>query len=157
MSHNDFSKFDKLNTRASDVALTFNRARNIETDINDVQSASNDQIEIVHSSALTDAKYADKQLICPDFSVKPLSEAQTCNFDGRYTRGIFVRNNLSGTELESVVHGFKTLSKSFGHGASLENVFELFGEFEPGAKNVIFTDDAKMLENDDDINVLSKQ
>lgn len=67
-----------------------------------------------------------------------------------------MRRSLGGTELEGVVHGFKTLSDRFGHGANLENVFELFGEFEPGAKNVIFTDDAKMLENDDDVNVLSK-
>jgi ABC-type amino acid transport substrate-binding protein len=149
-------KFDTSDTRASDVALTFNRARNIESDIGDLSSAPNAQIEIVHSSCLSDEKYLDKQLICPDFSLKAPSEAKTCNFDGRYTRGIFVRDGLIGTELESIVHGFKSLSDAFGHDAKLENVFELFGEFEPGAKNVIFTDDAKMFENDDDINVLSK-
>lgn len=152
----DFSKFDKSDSRACDVAIAFNRARNIETDLRDITSADNSQIEIVHSSHLAEEKYLNKQLICPDFSAKALSEAKTCNFDGRYTRGIFVRNSLGGTELESIVHGFKSLSDKFGHNRTLENVFELFGEFEVGAKNVIFTDDAKALENDDNINALAK-
>lgn len=155
-SRNNFSKFDKSDSRACDVAATFNRARNIETDINNTPSATNSQIEIVHSSRLTEEKYFDKELICPDFSVKALAESKTCNFDGRYTRGIFVRISLDGTELESIVHGFKSLSDQFGHGGKLANVFELFGEFEVGAKNVMFTDDAKALENDDDVYVLAK-
>lgn len=124
--------------------------------MNNIPSATNSQIEIVHSSDLAAEKYPEKQLVCPDFSFKDLSEAKACNFDGRYTRGIFVRNSVGGTELESIVHGFKSLSDLFGHQGKLENVFELFGEFEVGAKNVIFTDDAKGLENDDDVNVLTK-
>ncbi len=138
------------------MAVTFNRARNIEADVNSIASATNSPIEIVHSSHLSEQEYLDKELVCPDFSVKPLNEAKTCNFDGQYTRGVFVRNGLGATELDGIVHGFKSLSDQFGHGKQLEDVFELFGEFEVGAKNVIFTDDAKALENDDDVNVLSK-
>lgn len=149
-------KFDKSDSRACDVAVTFNRARNIETDVNDIPSATNYPIEIVHSSHLSEQKFLDKELICPDFTVKPLSESKTCNFDGQYTRGVFVRNGLGATELDGVVHGFKSLSNQFGHGQQLEDVFELFGEFEVGAKNVIFNDDAKTLDHDDEVNVLSK-
>lgn len=151
------SKFDKSDPRASDVAVTFNRARNIETDVNEIASAENSPIEIVHSDRLTEEQYADKQIVCPDFELKALSESKTCNFDGRNTRGIFVRNGLVGTEFEGVVHGFKSLSDKFGHGAQLENVFELFGEFEPDAKNVIFSDDAKVFETEDDANLLAKR
>lgn len=110
----------------------------------------------MHSTQLSEEKYLDKELLCPDFSIKPLSESKTCNFDGQFTRGIFVRDALGGTELDSVVHGFKSLSDKFGHGAKLENVFELFGEFEVGAKHIIFSDDAMALENDNDINVNGK-
>ncbi|KAJ6639558.1 Transferrin [Pseudolycoriella hygida] len=145
-------KFDTSDPRARSVAVAFGRAVNI----NAIQSTTTSQIEIVHSSRLTEDKYSDKQLICPGLTLKPLNEAKTCNFDGRFTRGIFVRDSLVGTELEGIVHGFKSLSDSFGHGADLENVFELFGEFEAGAKDVLFTDDAKLLESDDDVNVLTK-
>lgn len=138
------------------MAVTFNRARSLATDVNDIQSDENSQIEIVRASDLTAVKYPNKQLICADFSRKDLSEAKTCNFDGRYTRGVFVRNSLVGTELESTVHGFKSVSKKFGHKGNLEDVFELFGEFEVGAKNVIFTDDANALENDDSVNDLGQ-
>lgn len=138
------------------MAVTFNSARNLATDVNDIQSDENSQIEIVRASDLTAEKYSNKQLICADFSVKDLSEAKTCNFDNRYTRGVFVRDSLQGTELESTVHGFKSLSTKFGHKGNLENIFELFGEFEVGAKNVIFADDANALENDDSLNVLGQ-
>jgi len=150
-------KFDKSNSRASDVAVAFNRARNIDSNINQIPSSSTSKIEIVHLSRLSDEKYLNKELVCKDFSIKPLSEAKTCNFDGQITRGIFVRNNLGGTELDSVIHGFKSLSDKFGHHAKLENVFELFGEFEAGAKHVIFTDDAMELENDNDVTIPGKQ
>jgi len=146
--------FDRTDSRASDVAATFNHARNINTAIEDIQSSENAQIRIVHSSRLSDTTYTGKKLVCSDFTFKPLTEAKSCNFDGRLTRGIFVRTDIGGMELDSIVHGFKSLSDKFGHNANLENVFELFGEFEKGARNVIFTDDGQALENDDKINVI---
>lgn len=51
------------------------------------------------------------------------------------------------------MHGFKSLSDEFGHGGELEDVFELFGEFEVGAKNVIFSDDAKVFESTNDVQI----
>jgi hypothetical protein len=42
-------------------------------------------------------------------------------------------------ERESTIkHTFIALSEKFGHGKPLEDVFELFGEFEEGQKDVIF-------------------
>lgn len=54
---------------------------------------------------------------------------------------VFVRSDLSGNELATLSHGFTSLSDKFRHGSKTEDVFELFGEFEAGAKNVIFGDE----------------
>lgn len=41
--------------------------------------------------------------------------------------------------MDNIVHGFTSLSKSFGHGGNIEDVFELFETFEDGANDVIFS------------------
>jgi hypothetical protein len=52
---------------------------------------------------------------------------------------------LSGNNLDVLIHGFITLSDRFGHDAKLEEVFELFGQFEEGANDVIFTVSYKLV------------
>lgn len=58
---------------------------------------------------------------------------------------VFVRSDVTGTVLDSLSHGFTSLSDKFRHGAKTEDIFELFGEFQSGQKNVIFGDDTGAL------------
>lgn len=84
------------------------------------------------------------ELLCPDGHRRAaLSEATECNYNARLVgNGIFARSSLSVVSLESYTHGFVALSDKFGHGTRGEEVFELFGEFEPNARNVLFGDDS---------------
>lgn len=57
-----------------------------------------------------------------------------------------MKKDLSGQKLDNIVHGFSLLSEKFGHNSPLEEVFELFGEYEHGFKNVIFDDRGEKIE-----------
>lgn len=83
------------------------------------------------------------ELVCPEGGRRPLAEWRECNFNGRLMgNAVFARAQLSDTETETYAHGFVALSEKFGHGARTEEVFELFGEFEKGERNVLFGDDS---------------
>lgn len=58
---------------------------------------------------------------------------------------VFVRGSLYGYELENVAHAFTHLADKFGAEGALADVFDLFGVFEAGHTNVIFSDDAGYL------------
>lgn len=145
LSQNSF--FDRSNPRSIDAALYFNHKRNIEQCPSALQSIESAQIRIIQARNNTDGpEFENKELICPDMSRKPLTELTTCNFNENVMGGaVFVRNDLSGNELETLAHGFTALSDKFGHGYKNDHIFEVFEEFETGAKNVIFGDDTGKL------------
>lgn len=58
---------------------------------------------------------------------------------------MFVRRSSTGHELENLSHAFLALSEKFGRGGKIEDVFELFGEFEKDKRDVLFSDDASQL------------
>lgn len=76
---------------------------------------------------------------------RKLTETNDCNFDATLPRAVFVREHMHGTELDNILHAFISLTEKFGRNGKLEDVFKLFGEFEPNEKNIIFTDDADKL------------
>lgn len=76
-----------------------------------------------------------------------------CAYDATPPAAIYVRNTLKSSEQDGIKHAFSALSEKFGKNGSLVDVFELFGEFEPGQRNVLFNDDAKSLITEDSINL----
>lgn len=102
-------------------------------------------IQIVRTTRLNDKKYADKELICSDRTRRTLTESKGCTYDLSLARAVFVRDDLSGTELDNVAHAFTALSDKFGHNGKIEDVFEMFGQFEVGQRNVLFDDDGQQL------------
>lgn len=92
-------------------------------------------------------KTESEQLICKSFdSTRPnpvASLSDDCVYDATPPTAIFVRSSIGDRERDGIEHAFSALSNKFGKGSSLEGVFELFGEFESGKKDVIFSDDAK--------------
>lgn len=126
--------------------MYLNHKRNIKNCPSALQSIEGALVRIIQVKDVTGPEFTNKELICPDLTRKPLTELKTCNFNEKVMGGaVFVRNDLSGNELEALVHGFTTLSDKFGHGAKTEDVFEVFEEYETGAKNVIFGDDTGKL------------
>lgn len=75
-----------------------------------------------------------------------------CEFDATPPTAVYVRNTMIDTETDAVKHAFSAISDRFGKNGSLIDVFELFGEFEPGQLDVLFSDNAKSLITDDQIN-----
>lgn len=45
---------------------------------------------------------------------------------------------MNSNKLDGIKHSFTALSEKFGHAKPLEDVFELFGEFEKGEHDVLF-------------------
>lgn len=65
-----------------------------------------------------------------------------CYYDATPPTAIFTRSTLNEHERDGIEHAFSALAEKFGRQSNLEDVFELFGEFEPGQSNVLFSDDA---------------
>lgn len=76
-----------------------------------------------------------------------------CIYDATPPTAVYVRNTLSSHEQDGIKHAFSALSGAFGKYGSLVDVFELFGEFEPGQRNILFSDNAKSLVTDDSVNL----
>ena len=57
---------------------------------------------------------------------------------------IYINKSLNLYRASGFTHAFTALSNKFGHGKPNEDVFELFGEFEKGQKDVLF--DVKLYE-----------
>lgn len=132
--------FDERCPRQVDVALQLRHGGQCP-DV--VRSTSAGTIRVMRAEQLRSEATAEDELICVDGTRKPVGEWKTCNFNGRLrANGVFARADLSATEVETYAHGFVALSDKFGHGARTEEVFELFGEFEPGQHNVLFGDDS---------------
>lgn len=85
---------------------------------------------------------ANKRLICPNLELQAIGNYQACNVDYTMPTGIYVRKDITGQLEDNIAHAFVALSDKFGHGAKNEVVFEMFGEFKAGEKNVLFHDRA---------------
>lgn len=98
-------------------------------------------VQIVSAQDLTRLG-PNKVLVCENLQFEPTSNYASCNVDHTLPTGIYVRKTVTGQIEDNIAHAFVALSDKFGHGAKAEVVFELFGEFKPGAKNVLFHDRA---------------
>lgn len=140
-------EFDATNPRATDAALLFNYHQQGAKDGNcgheHLQSVDSGIVKIVH---IRDAKkYADMDLVCPDFTQKPQNEFRTCNFDFSIPRAVCAKQTVDPSKRDDIVHAFTALSEQFGHNSPKEDVFELFGEFSAGQKDVLFDDRAEKI------------
>ncbi|XP_055681544.1 transferrin [Lutzomyia longipalpis] len=135
--------FNSNDPRAVNAALFFNEKRGIKSCPGDISSTDNGLVKIVKAKDLKDD--GDQELICQDLSRKSLQDYKDCNFEATLPTAVFVRNALDSNILDGIIHSFSEASEDFGKNAPTEDVFELFGEFEPGFRNVIFSDDAVKL------------
>lgn len=128
---------------------------------NNIKNNESGKLEIVSSKDLS--KYStDKVLVCENLKTKPLSEFKTCNFDSTMPGAVsvqwefarlelipnrfvcslifqvYINKSLSAHRVDGIKHTFTALSEKFGHKKPLEDVFELFGEFEAGSHDVLF-------------------
>lgn len=69
-----------------------------------------------------------------------------CFYDATPSTAVFTRTSLNDRERDGIEHAFSLLSTKFGRKSNFEDVFELFGEFESGQSNILFSDDADALE-----------
>jgi hypothetical protein len=51
---------------------------------------------------------------------------------------VYISKSLNSYRIDGVKHSFTALSDKFGHGKPIEDVFEMFGEFEKGQRDVLF-------------------
>ncbi|XP_063705234.1 transferrin [Culicoides brevitarsis] len=135
-------KFDSSQVRAVTSALYLNSKRGISKCPNVLSSEELAKIQIVNSKKLDEYKSANKQLLCQDWSKKTLSDYKTCNFDYSLPNGIYVNKAESRQTRDNIRHAFTAIGKSFGSKGKLNHVFDLFGQFESGQKDVIFSGDA---------------
>lgn len=88
------------------------------------------------------------EILCRD-GRKPTNaqenELRNCFYDATPPTAVFVRNTVGDNERDNIEHAFLTLSDKFGKMGKIEEVFELFGEFESGQSNVLFSDDGVKL------------
>lgn len=85
-----------------------------------------------------------------------LTDASSCAYDATPPSAVYVKNSLESNEKDSIKHAFSALSNKFGKYGDLVDVFELFGEFESGHHDVLFSDNARALITDDSVNELSE-
>lgn len=130
-------KFDESDQRSQNAALLFNDKRGKKVCPDALHSDANGQLQVVNAKTL-DLQAQDKVLVCKDFSKRPLREFKTCNFDYTITAAVVGHKMASTNKIGNIKHAFTALSEKFGHGGKIEDVFELFGEFEAGQKNVLF-------------------
>lgn len=108
-----------------------------------VESVKSDlsDVAILSGSELSRAKDGNDLKAIAHESKTTASETGRCN----RAATVFVTNRADQHGIDNVMHAFSALSDKFGHMGNVEEVFELFGEFEPGQKNVLFSDDADKL------------
>ena len=138
-----FRQFDGVDERSRDAALLFNYKRGNQQCVG--VSTEPSVVRVMRASQLKGSSLGDQdELICSNFIRKSVAtwDLTDCYFDATPPTAVFVRNSLSGHDLDNVAHAFIALSDKFGHGGKIEDVFSLFGEFEAGQRDVIFTDKA---------------
>lgn len=151
------SQYDPKDEKSRNAALNFNYKRGNGRCSGLTTSES--PVRVIHptqgNKSALDANL--NELVC-DGIRKPLVPDQlndalaNCAFDATPPTAVYVRNTMIDTETDAIKHAFSAISNRFGKNGSLIDVFELFGEFEPGQRNVLFSDNAKSLITDDQIN-----
>ncbi|XP_059615126.1 transferrin [Phlebotomus argentipes] len=136
-------KFSTDDPRAVNAALLFNEKRGQKACPLDIVSADNGVVSIVNAKDLQDN--GNQELVCQDLSRKSLKDFNSCNFEATLPTAVFVRSGLGSNNLDGIVHSLTSSAEIFGKNAKQDDVFEMFGEFEPGFKNVIFSDNAAKL------------
>lgn len=134
-------EFDASDPRAVSAALFLNDKRQQKVCPNKLVSTTGAPIQIVSAQDLTRLG-PGKVLVCQNMQLEPTANYASCNVDHTLPTGIYVRKTITGQIEDNIAHAFVALSDRFGHGAKNEVVFELFGEFQPGEKNVLFHDRA---------------
>lgn len=132
-------KFDKNNQRAQFAALLLKQMRG-GSPCEELPEVKESQIEIVNSNDLNN--YKDKQLICPTNLKETIAitEFRTCNFEANLPKAVFVQSEKTKIEKDTFKHALVSLSDSFGPiKGKLPDVFELFGEFREGQKDILFS------------------
>lgn len=132
-------QFDRSNPRSLSAALYFNSKRNIRVCPPSLVSSNSPVVTITSSKDLGSFNSQEKRLVCSDLSVKELTEFASCNIDYSLPNGVYVRKDESRQVKDNIKHLFVSIAKSFGPTAQLNDVFDLFGEFEQGQKDVIFS------------------
>jgi len=130
--------YDNTNERARQAALFMNKRRG--ANVCQATPSTEKNLMIVHAKELEQHK--NKQLVCPNMETKPVTEFLTCNWEVNLPTGVFIRENMTPVEQETIKHLFVSLSTKFGQPGKLSDVFTLFGEYKKDEKNVIFDDDA---------------
>ncbi|XP_058830557.1 transferrin [Topomyia yanbarensis] len=134
-------EFDGSDQRAISAALFLNDKRQKKACPNKLSSTPNAPIKIISAQDLTRLG-SDKVLVCPNLQYEPIGNYASCNIDYTLPAGIYIRKTVTGQIEDNIAHAFVALSDKFGHGARSEVVFDMFGEFKPGSKNVLFHDRA---------------
>lgn len=143
------SQYDDKDVKSKDAALYYNMIRGNRqcTGINTNESS----IRVVRLTELKDKTNDDKDvLFCRSGDILPFKAESTsdlvdCYVDATPATAVFVRLTLADHELDNTAHAFLALSERFGKMGNIEDVFELFGKFETGQPNVLFSDDAVKL------------
>lgn len=148
-------KYDASDEKSRDAALNFNykRGNGKCTGITTDESA----VRVVRfNQSMYDVNIDSDELVCRGTRraiVLDQLDVNNCGYDATPPAAVYVRNTLKSYEQDGIKHAFSALSNLFGRGGSLVDVFELFGEFEAGQRNVLFSDNAKALITDDSINL----
>lgn len=131
--------YDSQNVRSVNAALEFLFKRGTKKCPATITDKTDSPIKIVRSTTLSDYSKDTYELVCPDMSRKPLDADFTkCNFEYTLRTAIFSRASISIYELDNISHAFTAISEKFGHDGKLEQVFDIFAEFEKGQNDVIF-------------------
>lgn len=148
------SQYDPKDEKSRNAALNFNHKRGNGRCSGLTTSES--PVRVMHSTQPT--KNADSnELVCDGIRKQLVFEQlndglANCAFDATPPTAVYVRNTMIDAESDAIKHAFSAISNRFGKNGSLIDVFELFGEFEPGQSDVLFSDNAKSLITDDEIN-----
>lgn len=131
--------FDASDERQRVAAAFLNKRRGLKG-CQSVSSTAND-LKLVNGRDLE--QYKNKKLLCQDMETKPVTEMRTCNWEANLPNAIFIRENMRPVEQETIKHLFISLSSKFGHTErTIDDVFNIFGEYQKDAKDVLFDDDA---------------
>lgn len=131
-------EFDSSNIRSLTAALNLLKNQGHKT-CSTPTSTPNAQVKIVSSNELKNISKEGKSLLCADLSRKDFNEWETCNLDYSLPRAVMVRKSETRQVKDNIKHVFVSIGNSFGRNGKLNDVFDLFGEFENGSKGVIFS------------------
>lgn len=148
-------KYDVNDEKSRDAALKFNWKRG--NGKCNALTIDESPLRVVRlNQSITDVNTDSDEFICHGtrraIGIDQL-DVSNCGYDATPPLAVYVRNSLESFEQDGIKHAFSALSDKFGKDGSLVDVFELFGEFEAGQRNVLFSDNAKSLITIDSINL----